>query len=137
MVQESCMKLCIAELDFLEKFFLPQKLGKWTKNGAKTRFFNLLKNLGINFLLNLLYDKNLCCLLCFCISPISGKMFVSVICLSKQFSANQIAGILNLLHFDTNLHKLKGHQKICWVGMAKNGCGQSDHRTLKLTVSQE
>ena len=31
------------------RFFLLPKLGKWTKNGPKTRFFDLLKNLVINF----------------------------------------------------------------------------------------
>ena len=35
------------------------------------------------------------------------------------------------------IHKLKVDLKMFWVGMVKNGCGQSGHRTLKLTVSQE
>ena len=33
---ETHMKLCVTEPDFLEKNFLPQKLGKWAKNGPKT-----------------------------------------------------------------------------------------------------
>ena len=49
-VLETNMKLCVTEPDFLEKTFLPLKLGKWTKNGPKiVCFFDLLKNLVINF----------------------------------------------------------------------------------------
>ena len=52
MVLETHVKLCMREPDFPEKF-LPQKYGKWTKNGPKTKwakkwakmfFFNLLEN---------------------------------------------------------------------------------------------
>ena len=43
------MKLFVTEPDFLEKLFLPQNLGKWIKNGSKTGFLNLLKDLVINF----------------------------------------------------------------------------------------
>ena len=32
MVLETHMKLCVTELDFPGKFFLPQKWGKWAKN---------------------------------------------------------------------------------------------------------
>ena len=38
-------------------------------------------------------------------------------------------------HF-RDLQKLKADQKF-WVGIVKNDCGQSGHRTLKLTVSQK
>ena len=38
--------LCMTESDFLEKFFLPQKWGKWAKNSV---FLSLLENLVINF----------------------------------------------------------------------------------------
>ena len=37
--------LCMAEPDFPEKTFLPQKLGKWTKNGPKTGFFKYIETL--------------------------------------------------------------------------------------------
>ena len=66
-----------------------------------------------------------------------------------MFSANQIAGFFNqpylqnksvkqphFLHVSANLYKLKVDQKISGC-MVKNGCGQSGHGTLKLTVSQE
>ena len=43
---ETHMKLCVTESDFPEKKILPQKLGKWAKNGLKTGF---LKNFVINF----------------------------------------------------------------------------------------
>ena len=46
---ETHMKLCVTEPDFLEKNFLSQKLGKWTKNGPKLFFLNILKKLVINF----------------------------------------------------------------------------------------
>ena len=42
-----------------------------------------------------------------------------------------------MLNIDTNLHRLKVNQNIFALGMAKNGCGQFGHGTLKLTVSQE
>ena len=35
-------KLCVTELDFLEKLFLPPKLGKWAKN----RVFEFKEKLG-------------------------------------------------------------------------------------------
>ena len=63
-----------------------------------------------------------------------------------MFSANQIAGFFNqsylqnklmkqfdFFHVDTNSQKLK----VFWVGMVKNWCGQSGHRTVKLTASQK
>ena len=43
------MKLCVAEPDLPEKFFLPPKLGKWTENRPKQCFLSLLKNIVINF----------------------------------------------------------------------------------------
>ena len=43
MVLEICMKLCVAEPDFVGKKFLPQKLGKWTKNGPETGFFEFIE----------------------------------------------------------------------------------------------
>ena len=46
MVLETHMKLCATELDFLEKIFLHQKLGKWTKNEPKTRFLKFIEKFG-------------------------------------------------------------------------------------------
>ena len=40
------MKLCLTESDFLETFFLLQKLGKWTKIGPKTGFFEFIEKFG-------------------------------------------------------------------------------------------
>ena len=37
------MKFCVSEADFSEKNLLPQKVGKWTENGRKQGFLNLLK----------------------------------------------------------------------------------------------
>ena len=33
--------------------------------------------------------------------------------------------------------KLKADQKLFWLGIVKNECGQSGHGTLKLTVSSK
>ena len=46
MALEIQMKLCITELNFPSKFFLPRKLGKWTKNGPKTGFFEFIEKFG-------------------------------------------------------------------------------------------
>ena len=42
MVVETHMKLCVTESDFPGKFFLGQKLRKWTQNGPKTGFFKFI-----------------------------------------------------------------------------------------------
>ena len=57
MVQETHMKLCVTVLDFPEKFFLPPKLGKWTKN-EPTGFFEFIEKYGYWFLLNF-FIKNI------------------------------------------------------------------------------
>ena len=46
MVLETHMKMCVTEPDFLETFLLPPKLGKWTMNGPKTGFFELIEKFG-------------------------------------------------------------------------------------------
>ena len=46
MALEVRMKLCMTEPDFLKKFFLPENLGKWTKNGLKTGFFEFIERYG-------------------------------------------------------------------------------------------
>ena len=49
MMLETHTKLCMTEPDFLEKKFLPPKLGEWTKMGQKQGFLNILKNFVVNF----------------------------------------------------------------------------------------
>ena len=73
MVLETHMKLCEIYLDFPENCVLIAKLGKWTKNRPKTRFFEFIKNFGDWFRLNLFYNENLYYLLCSCTNPIFGK----------------------------------------------------------------
>ena len=86
--------------------------------------------------------------MCSWTNSIFEKVFVPEIW-AKLFAANQITGFLNqpisrtshrksliFVYVDTNSHKLKVDQKFL-VGMIKNGCSQSSHETLKLTVSQE
>ena len=46
MVLEAHMKPCVTDPYFLEKFFLPPQLGKWTKNGPKTGFFKFIETFG-------------------------------------------------------------------------------------------
>ena len=46
MVLETHMKLWMTEPNFLKKFFLPEKLGKWAKNGPKTGFFKFIEKFG-------------------------------------------------------------------------------------------
>ena len=92
MVLETHMKSCVTEPDFLETIFLPPKLENWTKNGAKTGFFKLLKNLVIIF--TEFYNENLYYLLCSCTNPVFGKIFVPEIWV-KMFLASQLAGFFN------------------------------------------
>ena len=110
MVLENHMKLCMAELDFPEKKFLPPKLGKWTKSGL----FKFIEKFCHYFLLNLFCNQNFYHLLCSSTNPIFGKIFVTEIW-AKMLSANQIAKFFNqpyhqnksikkpdYLHVDTN-----------------------------------
>ena len=92
-------RLCVIEANYLEKLF-PPKIGK---NGSMS-FLNLFKKIGIKFLLNLFYNKNLYQLLCSCIYPIFGKNLVPEIRIKMLF-ANQIAVFLNELYLQNNLMK--------------------------------
>ena len=127
------MKLCVTEPDFLEKNFLSQNLGKWTKNRPKTGFFEFIEKFALKFSLDLLYNENLYYLLCSCTDPLFGKIFVPGIW-SKMFSANQIIGFFNqtylqnksvkepdFLHVDTYSHELKVYQKILGWAWSKMG----------------
>ena len=46
MILETHIKLCVTAPDFLEKLFLPQKLGKWAKNGPKTGSYEYIEKFG-------------------------------------------------------------------------------------------
>ena len=76
----------------------------------------------------------------FCVSaqvPYLGKIIVLEIW-TKMFSASQTVVFLNQIYLQNKLpFFFVFNSKIFWVGMVKNGCGQSGHGTLKLTVSQE
>ena len=56
MVLESHVLLCVTEPDFLGKFFLSPKLGKWAQNGSKSGFFQFIGKFGHYFLLNLIFN---------------------------------------------------------------------------------
>ena len=45
--------------------------------------------------------------------------------------------ITDFLHIDTDSQKSKADQKFLGQSWSKNGCGQSGHGTLTLTVSQK
>ena len=53
MVLETYINLCMTELDFLGKIFLPQKLGKCAS------FLKFIEKFGHYFLLDLFYNENL------------------------------------------------------------------------------
>ena len=94
MVIETDMKLCMTEPDFLEELFLPPNLGKWTKNGPETGFFEFIEKFGYQLLLDLFFNENLYCLLCSSTDPIFEKIFVPEMW-AKIISANQISGFFN------------------------------------------
>ena len=79
---------------FSGKIFLPENLGKWTKNGPKTGFLNLLKCLVINFcwVCSLMKTYIICCVL-----AQIPKIFVPEI-RTNMFSSNQIARFSNQLY---------------------------------------
>ena len=96
----------------------------------------------------MLYNKNLYYLLCSCTNPVFRKNLVPKI-EAKMLSANQIAGFLNQLFLQNknmkvsffacwyNFTKFKSLSKNFWLGMVKNGCGQSGLYTLKLNEQME
>ena len=58
MVIETHMKLFVTEPYFLEKNLLPQNLGKLTKNGSKTEFFEFIERFD-HLIMNLFYNENI------------------------------------------------------------------------------
>ena len=83
---------------FFEKIFLSKKWGKWTKNGKKWGFLNLLENLVIIFFQDLVYNESFRYLLYSCTNPIFGKNLVPGIWV-KMLLASQITRFLNQLYF--------------------------------------
>ena len=79
-----------------------------------------------------------------CTNPIFWKNQVPEIQV-KMLVANQIAGFLNQLYLQNKMIqwwwqkfvKIKSWLKNTRVGVVKNGCGHSNHRTPKLPVSEE
>ena len=120
--------------------------------GQKLFFFNLLKNLVINFywICSIMKIYIICCVPAQI--PYLGKFLflkygpkcsqstrlkdflISIISRTNQWNNLIFTMSLQIL---TNSHKSKLDQKICGSAWSRNGCGQFVHRTLKLTVSQE
>ena len=132
-------------LDSPEKsFFSPKNWENGPKLGLKQRFLSLLKSLVISF--------RICSIM-----KIYIPMFLHKSHIWENFSSwdmgqnvlNQISGFL-INHVFTKISEIAWFFA-CWykfteikswlknfgVGMVRNGCGQSGHGTLKLTVSQE
>ena len=93
-------KLCMTELDFQKKNFLPKKVGKLTKNGLR-KGFEFIEKFGHLFLLNLFYSKSLYYFLCSYTNPYLGKFVLEI--WVKIFSANQIAGFFNQSYLQNKL----------------------------------
>ena len=133
MVLETYMKLCITEPDFWRKKILPPRLGKWTKNGPKHVFFNLLKNLIINV-----------CWICskiyiMCSVPAQIPYLVKVLFMRYGAKCSQPMKLQDFLifnqpylqsksvkqpdfmHVDTNSHKLKANQTYFGWVLSKMG----------------
>ena len=135
MVLETCMKLCVTEPDFLDNFFLFPKLGKWTKNGPKQGFLNLLNNLVISFywICSIMKIYIICCV------PTQilylGKFFL-FLRYGPKFSKR-----IRLHDFLINhISRTNQYNSLIFcmlIGVVSNGCGQSGHVTLKLNVPQE
>ena len=123
------MRFCVAS-KFSGKKSLPPKLGKWTKNGPKESFLNLLKNLVINFYWNCSIMK----IYIICCAPAQTPHFGKFLPLryDTMFSVKQITGFFNQPYLRNksvkfcmmmqNLGKLKLFYCF-WVGVVKNGCG--------------
>ena len=110
MVLETHLKLCVTDPDFLEKLFLPKKLGKWTRNGPKARFFEFIAKFGHQFLLNLFNNRNIFLFLSCLVLEIGAKIFSAnqnVEFFYQPYFQNKSLKYLNFLHVDANPHKLK------------------------------
>ena len=137
------MLLCMIELDFVEKKFLPQKWGKWAKQG----FLNLLENLVINFFwiwsIKKVYIN--CCVLVQIQYLGSGswnmgqnalgqsdcRIFKSTIFLEQNYEK---AWFFECCY---RFMEIKSWLKNFRLGLIKNGCDHSGLKTLKLAISQE
>ena len=140
------MKFCVMEPDFPGKFFLPPKLGKWTKIDRKQGFFNLLENLVINFywICSIMKIYIICCVPAQI--PYLGK-FLFMKCGTKCSQLIRLLDFLINRIFRTNqrnslifciLVQIQINKKLIkkfWGGH-RDGCVQRGHRTLKLTISR-
>ena len=127
------MQSCVLQPDFLEKFFLAQKLGKWTQNEPKTGvFFEFLENLVIKFywIWSIMKIYIICCVATQisywwkslflrygpkCSLPIKLQDF-----LFNHISRTNQWNSLFFLYVDTNSHKLKVDQKIWEWALSEN-----------------
>ena len=134
MVLQTQKKLGVTEPDFPEKKILPQKLAKWARNMF---FFNLLKNFVINFYLicSIIKIYFICCV------PAQIPYFGRFWFLRYGPKCSQPIRLQDFLINHISRRNRWNSQifcmKIFWVGVVRNGCGQSGHRTLKFAVSQE
>ena len=141
MVLEAHMKLCMTEPDFPEIFFCSQN---W-ENGPKTWFFGFIEKLIFTefalwwkFILFavFLYKSH--------IWENSGSWDMGQNVLSQSdcrfFNQPYLQNKSIIAWFFAYWYKftwIKSWSKKFWVDMVGNGCGQSGHGTLKLSVSRE
>ena len=143
MVLENHMKLWQSQI-FWKIIFAP-KIGKMDQKWAKT-YWKILYIFNFYWICSVTKIYIICCVptqisylgkFCFlrygpkCPQPIR----LQDILINHIYRTNQWNSLI-FLHVDANSHKLIW-QKIFWVGVVRDGCGQSGQGTLKLTVSQE
>ena len=126
-----------------KKIFLPQNWEKGPKMGQKQGFFNLLENLVINFywIWYIMEIYIICCV------PTQNPYLEIFLFLRygpkcsqpirlQDFLINHISRInwWNSLIFCLliQISIIISWSKNVWMGLARNGCSQSGHRTLKV-----
>ena len=145
MVLETHMKLYVTESDFLEKNFLPPKLGKWIKNGSK-KVLNLLENLVINFYW-------ICCIMKIYIFAVFrhkshiwenfvpefwANVFSQSDCwIFKIYCISKTNRWKKLIFCMQKFRKAKSWFNDFLVDMVKNGHGPLVHETIKSAISKE
>ena len=143
------MKLCVTEPDFWEKFFCSKNWKNGPKMGQKHGFLNILRNFVITFywICSIMKIYSICCVpaqipylgkfwfLIYwqkCSQPIRLLDFL-INNISKTNQSNSLTFCMMIqIHINLKLTK-----KNVWIGMVRNGCDQSVHKTLKLARSQK
>ena len=119
---------------FWENFFCPQNWENGPRMGQKQGFLNLLENLVVNCYWIWSIMKIYIILFVSAQIPHLGK-FLFLTYGPKCFQPIRLQYFL--MNHISKTNQRNSWSKKFWVGVVKNVCCQSGHRTLKLTVSQE